>query len=294
MFVDSIVVFESRADAGNYAQRLRNQTRMVFEVEPVEPRRVLFFAAQSGCKTSFFHAGAKSSVPEMRSAEAMKFKFWGGDVTASERPWNTDDDDFPRPTDENRRFHGKSVEVVDPNGRRKASELGEQTALGSHSKDQQKEDAHSNRAETAKPDSKGPLIKSQQPLPDKRQWGADVPQTRPGRAESPMSLDSVAAALKRGAPKRSADGQRWLVLPHVFVLITVPSPATGRPFIYTLREEKGFYDPGYGMGPRSPAFVDHLMAFEDMQDAARYARLVDARSHYGDSAVSLWVEQVPP
>ena len=294
MFVDSIVVFESRADAGNYAQRLRNQTRMVFEVEPVEPRRVLFFAAQSGCKTSFFHAGAKSSVPEMRSAEAMKFKFWGGDVTASERPWNTDDDDFPRPTDENRRFHGKSVEVVDPNGRRKASELGEQTALGSHSKDQQKEDAHSNRAETAKPDSKGPLIKSQQPLPDKRQWGADVPQTRPGRAESPMSLDSVAAALKRGAPKRSADGQRWLVLPHVFVLVTVPSPATGRPFIYTLREEKGFYDPGYGMGPRSPAFVDHLMAFEDMQDAARYARLVDARSHYGDSAVSLWVEQVPP
>ena len=294
MFVDSIVVFESRADAENYAQRLRNQTRMVFEVEPVEPRRVLFFAAQSGCKTSFFHAGAKSSVPEMRSAEAMKFKFWGGDVTASERPWNTDDDDFPRPTDENRRFHGKSVEVVDPNGRRKASELGEQTALGSHSKDQQKEDAHSNRAETAKPDSKGPLIKSQQPLPDKRQWGADVPQTRPGRAESPMSLDSVAAALKRGAPKRSADGQRWLVLPHVFVLITVPSPATGRPFIYTLREEKGFYDPGYGMGPRTPAFVDHLMAFEDMQDAARYARLVDARSHYGDSAVSLWVEQVPP
>ena len=294
MFVDSIVVFESRADAENYAQRLRNQTRMVFEVEPVEPRRVLFFAAQSGCKTSFFHAGAKSSVPEMRSAEAMKFKFWGGDVTASERPWNTDDDDFPRPTDENRRFHGKSVEVVDPNGRRKASELGEQTALGSHSKDQQKEDAHSNRAETAKPDSKGPLIKSQQPLPDKRQWGADVPQTRPGRAESPMSLDSVAAALKRGAPKRSADGQRWLVLPHVFVLITVPSPATGRPFIYTLREEKGFYDPGYGMGPRTPAFVDHLMAFEDMQDAARYARLVDASAHYGDSAVSLWVEQVPP
>ena len=108
-----------------------------------------------------------------------------------------------------------------------------------------------------------------------------------------MSLDSVAAALKRGAPKRSADGQRWLVLPHVFVLVTVPSPATGRPFIYTLREEKGFYDPGYGMGPRSPAFVDHLMAFEDEQDAARYARLVDASAHHGDSAVSLWVEQVP-
>ena len=288
MFVDSIVVFESRADAENYAQRLRNQTCMVFEVEPVEPRRVLLFAARSGCKTSFLHAGAKSSVPEMRSAEAMKFKFWGGDVTASERPWNTEGDDFPRPTDGNRRSHGKSLGVGDPNGRRKASEPCEQTALGLRSKD-----AHSNRAETPQPDSKGPLIKSQQPLPDKRHWGADLSHTRPGRAESPKPLDSAAAALKRGAPKRSADGQRWLVLPHVFVLVTVPSPATGRPFIYTLREEKGFYDPGYGMGPRSPAFVDHLMAFEDEQDAARYARLVDASAPHGDSAVSLWVEQVP-
>mmetsp|Transcript_88696 Transcript_88696/g.251459 ORF Transcript_88696/g.251459 Transcript_88696/m.251459 type:complete len:268 (-) Transcript_88696:105-908(-) len=93
--------------------------------------------------------------------------------------------------------------------------------------------------------------------------------------------------VEKLAPKRTADGQHWLALPVVFVLISAPSANTPTPLVYTLNEQKGFMDSGGGV--KSPMYIDTLMVFEDISDAQRYSGLVEAQI-----ATSLWAHEVAP
>jgi hypothetical protein len=63
-------------------------------------------------------------------------------------------------------------------------------------------------------------------------------------------------------PKRTSDGMHWLTLPQVFVLVTTgrgEEVEAGR--VYTLQQERGFYD--MGMGFTSAAYMHKLLVFQD-------------------------------
>ena len=80
--------------------------------------------------------------------------------------------------------------------------------------------------------------------------------------------------------------KEWLSLPEVFVLVMSPSARKlergwlDHPLakedeaasVYTLKEQKGFYD--LGQGHKSPAFKHHLPVFERRADAERFCSLL--------------------
>jgi len=87
----------------------------------------------------------------------------------------------------------------------------------------------------------------------------------------------VAAGASADKHRRSP-GKQWHFLPQVFVLVSEPgASAEGpslEPRVYTLKEQKGFYD--LGMGFTSPAFAHSLVVFAEAADALRYAGLLEA------------------
>jgi hypothetical protein len=96
-------------------------------------------------------------------------------------------------------------------------------------------------------------------------------------------------AVRRADAGQPSPGKQWHFLPKIFVLVSDAPPAaavgvdaaggggvdSAAPCVYTIKEQKGFYD--NGMGHTSPAYVHRLLIFEDGADAERYAGLVQVR-----------------
>ena len=99
-------------------------------------------------------------------------------------------------------------------------------------------------------------------------------------------------AVRRANAGQPSPGKQWHFLPKIFVLVSDAPPAaavgvdaaaggaagvdSAAPWVYTIKEQKGFYD--NGMGHTSPAYVHSLLIFEDGADAERYAGLVQVRN----------------
>jgi hypothetical protein len=99
------------------------------------------------------------------------------------------------------------------------------------------------------------------------------------RLMSARLLDQMRVAAGASADKhRRSPGKHWHLLPQVFVLVSEPGPSAEgpslEPRVYTLKEQKGFYD--LGMGFTSPAYVHSLVVFAEAADALRYAGLLEA------------------
>jgi len=115
--------------------------------------------------------------------------------------------------------------------------------------------------------------------------GSDFSELIPISALEKQKILSALDVVARLLPAN----KEWLSFPEVFVLAMPPSPRKlergwlDHPLakedqsatVYTLKEQKGFYD--LGQGHRSPAFKHHLPVFERRADAERSALLLEAQ-----------------